>query len=450
MTKPHKLKNTDEPFEAGLHGSAAMSEAGSEAEADRWLQPLFLGRQPIFDRALTIHGYELLFRASDTDRAEFADGDRATADTIVNALLEFGLEHVVGDRRAFINVTRAYLTGASVLPALGSRLVLEVSEHTGADQELIAALQRLVSEGYTIALDGFVFDEGTLPVLGLAQMVKTNVRDFTRNELLHEVSRLRAHSNAARLVAANVETDEEFKYCRSIGFDLFQGYFLGKPGVITGRRLPADRISILRLLARLQDPDLQIQELEAIIEQDVSLSYRVLTYVSSAYVGLGRVIESIRHAVRLIGIEQIRTWAAMFALCRLDDKPPELVRIALVRAKTCEFLGYALRQGKAEQLFTVGLFSTLDALLDRPLREILATIALEKDLAAALLEKTGPVGEILACVLAWERGDWAEATKVGLDKSSIGNAHYEAIVWLERNSHLFSGIHQPRRRSGRD
>jgi EAL and modified HD-GYP domain-containing signal transduction protein len=162
------------------------------------------------------------------------------------------------------------------------------------------------------------------------------------------------------------------------------------------------------------------------------------------------VIESIRHAVRLIGIEQIRTWAAMFALCRLDDKPPELVRIALVRAKTCEFLGYALRQGKTEQLFTVGLFSTLDALLDRPLREILATIALEKDLAAALLEKTGPVGEILACVLAWERGDWAEATKVGLDKSSIGNAHYEAIVWLERNSHLFSGIHQPRRRSGRD
>lgn len=445
MIKPHKLKSSDAPLAPSPAGAAAAPGTAPDRQEERWLQPLFLGRQPIFDRALTVQGYELLFRAGDTDRAEFADGDRATADTIVNALLEFGLEHVVGDRRAYINVTRAFLTGANVLPALGARLVLEVSEHQVADHQIVAALARRAAEGYTIALDGFVYDERKLPFLEQAQIVKTNVREFTRNELLREVSRLRAHTSGAKLVAANVETDEEFKYCRSLGFDLFQGYFLGRPGVISGRRLPADRISILKLLVRLQDPDLQIQELEGIIEQDVALSYRVLTYVSSAYVGLGRVIESVRHAVRLIGIEKIRTWAAMFALCRLDDRPPELVRIALVRAKTCEFLGYALRQGKAEQLFTAGLFSTLDALLDRPLREILASLALEKGLADALLEKTGPVGEVLACALAWERGDWDEATKVGLDKSAIGNAHYEAILWLERHSHLFAGAHPPRR-----
>lgn len=445
MTKPHKLKSADAPPAPPTACAAAAPGTAPDPDEERWLQPLFLGRQPIFDRALTVQGYELLFRAADTDRAEFADGDSATADTIVNALLEFGLEHVVGDRRAYINVTRAFLTGANVLPALGTRLVLEVSEHHMADQEIVAALARRVAEGYTIALDGFVFDERKLAFLEQAQIVKTNVREFTRNELLREVSRLRAHASGAKLVAANVETDEEFKYCRSLGFDLFQGYFLGRPGVISGRRLPADRISILKLLVRLQDPDLQIQELEGIIEQDVALSYRVLTYVSSAYVGLGRVIESVRHAVRLIGIEQIRTWAAMFALCRLDDRPPELVRIALVRAKTCEFLGYALRQGKAEQLFTAGLFSTLDALLDRPLREILASLALEKALADALLEKTGPVGEVLACVLAWERGDWEEATRVGLDRGAIGNAHYEAVLWLERHSHLFTGTHQARR-----
>lgn len=445
MTTPRKLKNTDAPLAPPPACAAATPGTGPDREEERWLQPLFLGRQPIFDRALTVQGYELLFRASDTDRAEFADGDSATADTIVNALLEFGLEHVIGDRRAYINVTRAFLTGANVLPALGTRLVLEVSEHHMADQEIVAALARRVTEGYTIALDGFVFDERKLPFLEQAQVVKTNVREFARDELLREVSRLRAHAGGAKLVAANVETDEEFKYCRSLGFDLFQGYFLGRPGVISGRRLPADRIAILKLLVRLQDPDLQIQELEGIIEQDVALSYRVLTYVSSAYVGLGRVIESVRHAVRLIGIEQIRAWAAMFALCRLDDKPPELVRIALVRAKTCEFLGYALRRGNAEQLFTAGLFSTLDALLDRPLREILASLALEKGLAVSLLEKTGPVGEVLACVLAWERGDWDEATAVGLDKGAIGNAHYEATLWLERHSHLFTGAHPPRR-----
>ncbi|MCG3203248.1 MAG: Cyclic di-GMP phosphodiesterase CdgJ [Gammaproteobacteria bacterium] len=445
MFKPHKLKTTGAPTAPPPPCSADTPGTGVNREEERWLQPLFLGRQPIFDRALTVQGYELLFRASDTDRAEFADGDTATADTIANALLEFGLEHVVGDRRAFINVTRAFLTGANVLPSLGARLVLEVAEHQMADQEIIAAIARRAEEGYTIALDGFVFEERRLPFLAHAQVVKTNVREFTRNDLLREVSRLRAHANGARLVAVNVETDEEFKYCRSLGFDLFQGYFLGRPGVISGRRLPADRISIMKLLARLQDPDLQIQELETIIEQDVALSFRVLTYVSSAYVGLGRVIESVRHAVRLIGIERIRTWAAMFALCRLDDKPPELVRIALARAKTCEFLGYALRQGKPEQLFTAGLFSTLDALLDRPLREILASLALEKGLAGALLEKTGPIGEILACVLAWERADRDEATRVGLDKGAIGNAHYEAILWLERHSHLFAGIHPPRR-----
>lgn len=445
MFKPYKLKTTDAPPAPPPPCAAETPGTGTDREEERWLQPLFLGRQPIFDRALTVEGYELLFRASDTDRAEFADGDTATADTIANALLEFGLEHVVGDRRAFINVTRAFLTGANVLPSLGARVVLEVAEHKMADPEIMAALARRAKEGYTIALDGFVFEERRLPFLTHAQIVKTNVREFTRNDLLREVSRLRAHASGARLVAANVETDEEFKYCRSLGFDLFQGYFLGRPGVISGRRLPADRTPILKLLARLQDPDLQIQELERIIEQDVALSFRVLTYVSSAYVGLGRVIESVRHAVRLIGIDRIRTWAAMFALCRLDDKPPELVRIALARARTCEVLGYALREGKPEQLFTAGLFSTLDALLDRPLREILASLALEKGLADALLEKTGPIGEILACVLAWERGDRDEAVRVGLDKGAIGNAHYEAILWLERHSHLFAGIHPPRR-----
>jgi c-di-GMP phosphodiesterase len=388
---------------------------------------VFIARQPIYDRSLGVYAYELLFRSSEVNSAGDQLGDQATTQVLLNCFLEIGLDRIVGPHLAFINVTRSFILEHLPLPLPQGRLGLEILEDIPVDAELVEAVQRLALQGYVVALDDFIFHNSLRPLVDVADIVKIDVTRLDRQSIAEHVRLLRR--DRLKLLAEKIETHEEFEFCHALGFDYFQGYFFCRPKVIRGPRLPGSRLAAVRLLASLQDPKTDMKELEQIITQDVSLSYRLLRYINSAFFALPRRIESIHEAVVHLGTRSIKTWITLFALSGIDDKPHELMTTAAVRARMCELLGTRLGM-PAEACFTVGLISALDALLDLPMEEVIRELPLSQDIAAALTARKGPYGPLLHCVVRYERGEWEGlGSDLPLDRITIRDAYLEAVAW---------------------
>ncbi len=391
------------------------------------MSDIFIGRQPIYDRKLGVYAYELLFRTADMNRAAITDGDKATSDVIINTFLEIGLDNIVSNRLAFINLTRSFFVNEHSISLPKDRVVLELLEDIEADEEVVAGVKRLSDQGYTIALDDFIYHESLKPLVQLANIIKIDIMALDRDEVRDHVQALRKHP--LRLVAEKVETQEEFDYCMELGFDYFQGYFFAQPKVIRGQRLPNNRLAILKLLSRLQNPDISPQQLEDLIAQDVAFSYRILRYVNSAAFALPRTIESIQQAVIILGLKSIKSWTTLLAMSQVDNKPAELVITAMVRAKMAEELARAQKAGRPDSFFTVGLFSALDALMDNTMEEILTQLPLADHISDALLHHKGIHGEVLSCVLAYERGQWDQIQPTRLNRSQIRDCYLTAVQW---------------------
>lgn len=390
------------------------------------MEDIFLGRQPICDRNLDVYGYELLFRDARTNAAVITDGEHATSRVIVNTFMEIGLDNIVHGNLAFINLTRSFFTEEHAVPLPKDRVVLELLEDIEADHEVIQGVKRLSEQGYTIALDDFIYHESLRPLVALADIIKIDVMALDRDTIAAHVEQLRQYP--LKLLAEKVETQEEFEYFRELGFDYFQGYFFARPHVIQGQRLPSNRLAILHLLSRLQDPDIDARELEELISRDVAFSYRILRYVNSAALAM-RKIESIHQAVVILGLRTIKSWTSLLALGQVDDKPVELLVTAMVRGKMAEELAKAKKASNPESYFTVGLFSALDALMDTSMEELLAQLPLTENITDALLHKKGPHGEILKCVLDYENGRWDDISCKPLGEARISECYLSAVRW---------------------
>jgi EAL and modified HD-GYP domain-containing signal transduction protein len=392
-------------------------------------QNVFVGRQPIYDRRLNVVAYELLFRTGTENRALVTDPERATSELLANTFVEIGLGEIVGSARAFVNVTRDFLLGEYPLPPAESRVALEILEGVKVDEALLNGVTELSRQGYTIVLDDFVFHPSLQPLVELADIVKLDIRALEPAALREHVTRLRRFN--VELLAEKVETQSELELCRILRFDLFQGFFFCKPTVVAGARLPANQIAAAQLLSHLQDPAAEFGDLEQMISRDAALSYKLLRMVNSAFYAVSRKVDSIKQALLLLGLRTIRNWACLIVMSDVGEKPRELLVTGLVRARMCELLAARLGRKPAEAYFTVGLFSVLDALLDKPMAEVLEALPLAEAANAALLDRRGPLGETLGCVLAYERGRWDDVALDGLADAVIGAAYLEAIAWAD-------------------
>jgi c-di-GMP phosphodiesterase len=387
---------------------------------------IYIGRQPIYDHNLDVYAYELLFRTAHINRAEITDGDKATSDVIVNAFMEIGLDNIVNERLAFINLTRSFFVGEHAISLPKERVVLELLEDIEADEEVLQGVKRLAGQGYTIALDDFIYHESLKPLVQLAHIVKIDIMALARDEIRSHVSELRNHP--LRLLAEKVETQEDLDFCMELGFDYFQGYFFAQPKIIRSRRIPNNRLAILRLLSRLQNPDIPPAELENLIAQDVAFSHRILRYANSAF-SPPRKIESLHQAVVTLGMQEIRSCATLIAMSQVEDKPAELVVTAMVRGKMAELMAKSQGNPGPESFYTTGLFSTLDALMDNTMEEILTQLPLADHIAGALLHHKGVPGEALQCVLAYERGEWSQIQYQGLTMAQLSDCYLSAVQW---------------------
>jgi len=373
-------------------------------------------------------GYELLFRDLGTEQCVFGNADEATSRVIFNFVVEIGLDRLVGPAKAFINFTRDFMMGmnSELLPR--ARVVLEILEDSVPDPEFLSALAALKARGFQFAIDDFNFQEQLMPFVPFCSFIKVDLRAVDRDRLIREMPAMRALP--AKLLAEKVESQEEFEFCLAQGFEYFQGFFFCKPKIISATTMPANRLTICRLLGKLHKPDVTIREVEALIGEDPSLSYRIMRYINSAAIALPRKIESIKQAVRMVGLDHIRTLSSLVLLFSIDDKPRELIKTSVIRARMCELLG-AGPEHDLGSYFTTGLFSTLDAFLNCSMQNALEHLPLSDDIREALLHGEGSLGRILSAVLAFERADWDTLDRLGIEPQKVANACFEAVSWCE-------------------
>ncbi len=386
-----------------------------------------LARQPILDKQLKTVGYELLFRGIETDRALFDDGTRATSTVLTNALAEFGLETVVGNLPAWVNFTSQYLTDELPIPIGPKSLVIELPEDATATDELIQRLRILTKQGYRIALDDFKYSESLVPLIKIAHVVKVDIRDRPLDEVARDVESFKKFD--VQLLAEKVERVSEYEACLKLGFTLFQGHFVCRPELMRQKRPPANRVALIRLMSELYAADPNINQIRQLVQQDVTLSYRLLKWLNSSLFALPQPVESIQHALVLLGINRLRNLVSLIVLARIDDRPSILFETALMRARIGERV--APHFGVTpEMMFTVGLFSVLDALIGVPMAQVLENMPLAPEVALAITQREGPCGRLLAGIEAHENGDWPGVQRTGLDLSILTPAWVDALVWV--------------------
>ena len=269
---------------------------------------------------------------------------------------------------------------------------------------------------------------GGQPLVEVADIVKLDVQALDRETIAEQTIMLRGFDKT-KLLAQKVETHEDYEYCKKLGFDYYQGYFFCQPQIVSQTTIPSNRLSTLHLLAKLQNPKISIAELEHAVGQDLAISYRILRYLNSPIHALPRKVESIRHAITMVGTGLISTWASLILMEAIEDKPLELMVTAMVRAHMCQQLGAAMHQPNVDQFFTVGLLSLIDALTDRPMTKALEALPLIDDVKNALLQQEGLMGAALNCVRAYERCDWDHTSCPELDEGKIREAYLRAVTW---------------------
>jgi len=390
-------------------------------------------RQPIFDSQQRVFAYELLFRSSLDNFFAFPDGDQATS-RVMDSVLSLGLDHLLGGRAAFINFTRQALLKdlATLFPTDG--LTVEVLESVEPDEEVLAACRRLKEMGYQLALDDIISVEVPNPLLSLSDIVKVDfilTSDYQKAEIPRKL-----RPRGVKLLAEKVETREEFDRAVAWGYEYFQGFFLCSPQIIAAREIPAFKLNQLQLLKVLHGRELDFDEIERVLSRDLSFSYRLLRYINSALFGLRSQVRSIRHALSLLGEIMIKRWVAMVVLAAIaSDKPAELLRVALLRARFCELLSAPLAPHEQQgDFFLLGLFSVIDACLNQPMEAVAADLPLAPEIKNGLLGADNLHGRLFRCVSAFERANWAALTTVAnslkLTAEFVSECYRQSVEWV--------------------
>jgi c-di-GMP phosphodiesterase len=392
---------------------------------------VFVARQPIYDSAMAVTAYELLYRHSPrSTRAEITDPGLATLQVVTNAALEIGLERLAGGLPIHINFPEQLLTTVPDLPLRPELAIIEVLERVPAKPRVLEGIKLLRDRGHKIALDDYSPRTTDPQLLEVADIAKIEITPLKSEELAALVKELKARG--LQLIAEQVETVEQFDHCIGLGFDGYQGNFLQHPQTFRARKVPSSRLGTLRLVASLQNENFSLDEVETLLSQNVSMSYHVLRCINSSYYNLPRKIDSIRQAIVILGIESLRQLCALLSLQGFDDRPPSLYVHAMTRARMCEQLGRLAGAQDCGPFFITGLFSLLGALVGMPTQKVIEELPLSTSITRALVAGEGTLGEALQCTRAYERAAWNHVAFGSLPPHLIRAAYVDALFWAEQ------------------
>lgn len=400
-----------------------------------------VGRQPILDRERKLAGYELLYRplpssqrADDPASPHHFDGDQMTNEVIFSAL-GLGIERVTGGADMFCNADRGVLTGQLPISLPPKQTVIEIVESVTVDDEILAGCHALKAAGYRLAADDFTWFSGAEELLDLVDIVKIDLRVTPAFEVPALMDRCRPYE--VQLLAEKVETAGELAACDALGFDLFQGYFLGRPTTISGPALGASRYAVMRLASAVLDDDVDYAVIEQILRPEPELSYQLVQLASIGRFGeTRREVQSLRQALVWIGLNRLRGWIPALSLRPVGRATDTNLQAVLTRARTVELLADKLYHGKGDFAFTAGMFSALDLLLGVPRMKLPAMLEIPPRLHDAVFDRTTQIGELIGWVMDYELDRRFPPMDSGLDRFTIVDAAASAARWAMRHTQL--------------
>ncbi len=375
----------------------------------------------------------MLFRDSMINFVPEIDGDIATSKLLSNSFFTIGLEALTGGRKAFINYTQNLLLKGIPLMFPRENIVIEILEDVEPTEEIISICRTIHKKGYTIALDDFLYSSKMHPLMELADIIKIDLKTVPKGEMKEYLKPIVRYK--AKLLAEKVETYAEFKEMKALGFEYFQGYFFCKPEIIRGKDIPGSQLTLLRIMSEANKTEIDFNGIEKMIEHDIAISYKLLRYINSAFFRRTRDISSIKQALVFMGEKEIRRFVSMVAVTNLaEGKPNELIVTSCIRAKFCELVGGISNEGiDTSELFTLGLFSLIDAILDQPMKEIMKELPLTQNIRDTLVSGDGAMAKYLHLAEHYERGEWNQVFKfssmIGPIEEQLPTLFMEACDW---------------------
>ncbi|MFH2059149.1 MAG: HDOD domain-containing protein [Pseudomonadota bacterium] len=368
---------------------------------------VYVARQPVFTIDKKIFGYELLFRLGLENAFPDIDGDIATSKVLSNAFFSFELKEILGNKPGLVNFTKQLVLQKTPLLFPQQHIIIEILEDIEPDAKIIDAMKEFKDKGFSIALDDFIYHKKFIPMMDLCSIIKFDLIATPLESLSDIVANIQKNYDIT-LLAEKVETYEEFKLAKKMGFTLFQGYFFAKPEILSKREISSNQITKLRLLNEVNKNEIDLKAIEELIKKDVGVSFKLLKFINSAYFQRPMPINTIKDAITYLGIVELKKFINIVTVSDLcENKPNELIRSSVIRARMCELCGTVMKTGfSTEELFTLGLFSTMDAMLDTPMETILESICLSDKIKTALNGKDKAFTKTLKIVASFEQGDW--------------------------------------------
>jgi len=400
-----------------------------------------IGRQPILNRNEEVVAYELLFRsAGSMTAASVSDASQATANVIINTMSGFGINHILGPHRGFINMELELLMSDSLHILPKERIVLELLESLAVTPELVGRCRELKEAGFILALDDHEFDAAYEELYHIAEIVKMDLILTPPGRLAHMVEQFRPYP--VKLLAEKVETHEEFLRCLDLGFEYFQGYYFAKPTVLEKKSLDDSHVTLLKLM-RLLTEDAGLDQIESTFRSNPGLIYKLLMLVNSVSFGLREKIQSVRHAVTILGYQQIKHWVQLALFAADDSRGLEnpLIDMAAVRASFMEQLAgrhpeCSNNPDAPEQAFMVGILSLLENIYNISIDELVKNLNLSEQIREALVSRTGILGKLLNLAEMMEQMNFEStillSEEMGISQEDLLAAQVSAYSWRER------------------
>lgn len=399
---------------------------------------IFLGRQPILDRQQNLVAYELLFRPGQVDSVQVTDDVNASANVLVNAYGQLGIQRVLGNQRGFINVNQELLLSDAILLLPHQHVVLELLESIVITPEIVQRCLDLKQKGYHLALDDVIaINERIESLLPIINVVKVDVLALTDAAIEQLISQLKRWPVIP--LAEKVENPARARFCMDKGFELFQGFFFAKPEIVSGKQIEPANLSMLQLLSLVMQ-DGEIEKIEQLLKHQPNLSYNLLRMVNSVAGGLPQKVGSIKQAVMVLGYQQLQRWVQLLlyaANSSGESNADALMQTAAIRGRLMELIAAIDRphdKSYQDRAFMTGIMSLLDVLLGMDIQEVVDKLEMPEEMTRALLQHEGRLGQQLLLVEAGENNDFAKVDKIiadlgFLDTDALTQAELSALEW---------------------
>lgn len=396
---------------------------------------VYVARQAILDRHKKTYAYELLFRDGMSQAFDAVDGAEATSKVLSSSFFTIGVERIIGNKIGFINFTEDLLLKRIPMMFPCEKIMVEVLEDVPPTPAVVSACKEILRNGYGIALDDFFYKSELEALIGLAGIIKIDFRLTPIEQVKELVEKLAPHN--VKFLAEKVETYEEFQQALDLNFEYFQGYFFSKPEILQGTDVSPSKMNLLQIIAEANKADCSFEELEKLITRDVSISYKLMRYINSAYFKRIQDISSIKQAIILLGEKEVKRFISLMVMATLaSDKPDELIRASIIRARLCELLGgNGSSRLDGSELFTLGLFSLIDAILDEDMGNLMGKLPLSERIKNALVERTGDLADYVNLAASYETADWSGVTKMAskirIGEEELSKSYVDAVGWAD-------------------